>query len=357
MRKMPRFVFALITCALSLVVGSVHAEECGRATTGWLLPLGKYPLCEASAAIELPCPKHPDETCLWVADNESKKDLFQFRATSKSLQGAEQQPIPLGDPLEDAEALARSGDEVYVIGSHGRKSKCGREESRQRIVRVSTDASGNATSAVVAKAGEKEWSDRLAACATDLLRVAAADAPLAAQVCDAIAKAEKSADASPPSCVDVFNIEGAAMLSDAKDGKPRLWVGLRAPLVDGKAILLRVASLEPSGEPVSFDGVALLELRGRGIRELTLAGDRVFGIAGSVEDSEKPSFLFRLPASDVVSGALVTDVQMSSRPLPPSAEGLVIEGCDRALIVVDGNKDKDAKRCAPGAQQLVVPLD
>ncbi len=47
---------------------------------GWLLPLDGYPLCEASAALVVPCSTDPGRSCVWIADNEDAGELFDALA-------------------------------------------------------------------------------------------------------------------------------------------------------------------------------------------------------------------------------------------------------------------------------------
>ena len=65
---------------------------------------------------------------------------------------------------------------------------------------------------------------------------------LAREVCAALLQAERQA--SPARC-ETFNIEGAVGVPN-ESGADRLWLGLRSPLVEGHAVLLRLAEPTPT---------------------------------------------------------------------------------------------------------------
>ena len=363
MTRHPSIALGVVLLASALAPATSLAATCELTSSGWLRPLGDHPLCEASAAITVGCSPDSSQVCVWVADNEDETKLFEYAVSPDgTLERTARWAVPLGDAeVGDAEALALDGDDVIVVGSHSRKGDCSRAKKRLRISRVSS-AGGTVTATPLVKSGEDPWAARLASCEQDLVRADATAAELAKQVCAAIQAAEKAHPSGAPACgVDAFNVEGAVMLP-GDGGVRRLWLGLRGPLVGGRdvsgqAILLRVAKLDASDGGLSFDGVALLDLRGHGVRELTLDGEWVWGIAGSVADSDQPSRLFRFPAAALTSGAVVTGVDFLNQTVPPSSEGLVVQSCARrAIVLVDGNTVKTEQRCAPGAQQLVLPL-
>jgi len=143
-----------------------------------------------------------------------------------------------------------------------------------------------------------------------------------------------------------LNVEGAFGTADE-----RLWLGLRAPLAGGRAVLLR---LVPGFAELRFDKVALLDLEGRGIRELALAGDQLIGLAGPTLDADEPFFLFRAAAPAVLSGG-EPPVQILRRDLLPSSEGLLLRG-GRAYILLDGDAGDGNDRCKVPAGWYAVDL-
>ncbi len=129
-----------------------------------------------------------------------------------------------------------------------------------------------------------------------------------------------------PDACDVdpaFNLEGALLM-----GADR-WVGLRAPLLQNRAVLLK----RDGGESLGAVASATLELGGRGVRELALHGAFVYGIAGPPADGEVPFQLFRFPSVALKPGAQIKAEFLQA--LPTSSEGLAIhEGW--AYILIDG---------------------
>ncbi len=338
----------------STVLCWLVAEQAGAAG---LTVLERYPVCEVSAALPVPC-LDGDRRCVWVGDNEHDKSLFEYAvAADGRLAPSGHWKISLGKAkVGDVEALAADGRDVLVFGSHSRDSRCGRQPERATVARVEREP----LRATLLASGAG-WTDALARCEGGLIEIAADDpaAALRRDVCAAIADAEAAADAGSAGGVcrgDAFNVEGAVTVPGV-DGTPRVWLGLRGPLAGGRAVLLRLVPGLVRGGTLTFDGVALVDLGGRGVRELTLADGSLWGIAGSVADSEQPSRLWRMPASALASGATITAVEWLHDALPPTSEGLVVEAAARRVVVLaDGDTDKKKKRCAEPARQLVLPL-
>jgi len=114
-------------------------------------------------------------------------------------------------------------------------------------------------------------------------------------VAQSINEAEKSADLAQgdqKACqkANAFNVEGALAVPQER-AEPEVWLGLRSPLVsvEGKAwaILLKLKNLNQ----YQFEQVVLLDLEGRGIRELTKDGNSIWGIAGGPEDEKDNNFV------------------------------------------------------------------
>ncbi|HEY8515739.1 MAG TPA: DUF3616 domain-containing protein [Candidatus Binatia bacterium] len=319
--------------------------------------LERYPVCEASAALLVPCGE--EGTCVWVADNEHDRDLFAYDVEKDgTLVPRVPWQISLGKArVDDIEALARDGDGVLAFGSHGRDSKCRLREERAGVARVRLR-----DLATELLTSGKHWRRRLEHCDGELI-VHTTDPARRAQrsaVCDAIVAADRASEkvaGSEDECPgDAFNIEGAAAVP-GENGTSRIWIGLRAPLVERRAVLLRLVPEIVRDGNIAFDAVATVDLGGRGIRELSYADGFVWGIAGSVEDSDRPSVLWRMPAALLRDGATILRVQTATETLPPTAEGLVIQPeARRAIVLADGDTDKKKKRCVVPARQLVVPL-
>lgn len=236
-------------------------------------------VCEASSAVR------SGEVVL-VADNEVDDALYAFDPSSLTTR----ERAALGAPIEDVEALVPTSTGAWVIGSQGRNQKGKAQPERARIgfwpgsVVVQPDLSG----------------------------------------CAPCAAAEPKA----PEAGGV-NVEGGLVAAD------HLWLGLRSPLVDGKALLVELD--EPAQSPtVATPRVlrtVLLDLGGRGVREIAPAqAGGWWVVAGPADGADAPHALYRLAGPE--GPAVATGVV-----LPPGAEALVDEG-PTLLWLTDG-KGKD----------------
>jgi len=324
------------------------------------VPLGSYPVCEASAALAVPCSDDPGVTCVWVADNEQSDALFQYRVDEAGrLAPGEPFKIPLeGAHVGDIESLASDDAGVLVIGSHSRKRGCKADDARVAVARIERDPLRAAL-----LAGSSGFDDRTKACESKWL-VLADDEPEAARAlrrdfCASLAAGEQAAKSGDvASCAGAtLDIEGALSVPDAA-GAPRLWLGLRAPLLKGLAVLLRAAPSKAGSKRLTFDGIATIDLRGGGISDLTLSEGWIWGIAGTTDDSNVQSHLWRVRADRLRVGAIIGGVELvAGGELPPGAEGVVIQPEQkRAIVVIDGDTGAQQGRCKVGARQMTIPL-
>jgi hypothetical protein len=336
-----------------------------RTAMGKPIDLDRYPVCEASAAIEVPCVDDPKASCIWVGDNEQEDKVFEYTADAHGkLTPTKHFEIKLGNAeVGDIEALVQDEKGLLVIGSHSRKSDCTKDTKHDRVAvaRVLRDP----LHAEPVASGQG-WEDRLTGCDSTWVKLedtqqGSLTGLLRRDFCAAIAAAEKAADAvagDKSQCAgDVMNVEGAVAVPDASS-KPRIWLGLRAPLVGNRAVLLRVAPLGATKQRLTFDDIATIDLSGQGIRELTISEGWIWGIAGCVPDCSEPSHLWRVKVDALKSGAAITGVEfVQGGELPPSAEGLLIQSAaKRAIVLVDGDKGEVKGHCATAAQQLTVTL-
>jgi len=198
---------------------------------------------------------------LWVADDEHNR-LHRF-----DPQGTPLGALPLGDAFAamrgdeaDLEGVARIGDVVWWIGSHDRGKGTTPRPARQRLAPVRL---GDET---ITAAGSLR---------TDLLSRLAAHEALA----PVLAATEGHTSKHP----DGLSIEGLAASDDG------LWIGFRAPLRHGHALVVPVrdpAGAAEVGPPVWLD------LSGRGVRAMERVGDALYLVAGPV-DGGGPFALYR----------------------------------------------------------------
>jgi hypothetical protein len=147
----------------------------------------------------------------------------------------------------DIEAGARIGNRIYWVGSHGRDKKGNAEPSRHRL--FATDVSGTGKAAILKEAGHP---------AKGLL------VSLLKQESAALA-ALKEAETKPHEKGGI-DIEGMAATVNKT-----LLIGFRSPLVNGKAIvveLLNPAELVATSAEAKFGKVELVDMGGRGVRDL-----------------------------------------------------------------------------------------
>jgi hypothetical protein len=299
--------------------------------------LGGPPLCEASAALLVKCPS-TDRTCLLVGDNEVRDRLFLFelqdggsaiRVQSRKEISLKALPPPRGEgafALSDIESLAGlPSGEVIIYGSHSRNKRCEPKKERRIFAHAFLGVDAMRVGTIGPVRSKKPSCKQL---------FDGAEGPLTGAVCRAIEHSEASADqaqGNEQTCSDdpPLNVEGAVAVPGV-DGEARVWIGLRAPLVDGKAVLLRQVKDRRS---FAFDAVALIDLKENGVRELTFAAGKVWGIAGPRAHSGRPHFLWSFDASALKDGALIAPAVAGD--LPTSAEGLAISG-QNAIVLMDG---------------------
>jgi len=311
------------------------------------------PVCEPSAALRVPCIGQPG-SCLLVGDNETADALFLYVLAEARPDVGSMRQIRLGSGgVDDIESMAKLDDKtVLLLGSHSRNSACEIRESRRRLMLVRDWGKAPPLQ------GSLSVTPELSAAA--LLGRNAASTPVLQAVGAAIDRAEaladsaaKQKDAFACEAAAAFNIEGTVAIPGPA-GEARVWVGLRSPLVKyaGKtwAALLRLERPDVLG----FDQAVLLDLGGRGVRELTLDGDWLWGIAGGPGDARNNSVLWKLRL-----GELQPDARLHPRivrDLPESSEGLAFVGAGQAVVLIDGDRGKGRApaRCRKPAAYLMV---
>ncbi|WP_082767120.1 DUF3616 domain-containing protein [Bosea sp. PAMC 26642] len=220
----------------------------------------------------------------------------------------------------DGEAVAYADGAFYVAGSHG----CSRRKGEFRLssfhlARVRVDGAGAPATGV-------ELSYRLG----DMLRRAGPAAPYFGK-----RLMEENG----------LNIEGIAVVGD------RLWAGLRAPSLDGRAFLVGAslsALFAPGTEPATAAPVVVAcpVGRGRGIRDLAALSDgRLLMLVGPAQEQDLPYELLLLdparPDAATSLGTLrgVRDGKAETVTLLSEAPGRI-----EILIGYDGRRNGDFER-------------
>lgn len=246
--------------------------------------------CEASAMV-------PWEGGWLVGDNEVTGHLFAYGPDF-----SRRPDVPLATAVDDLEALALDGARVLAEGSYSRTNAG--EERLSRQVSAWTDG----------PAKRLDFGPACPACAGAALL-----------------------DPNHGG----LNVEGAAFWGGD------LWLGLRSPLLDGKAQLLDL----PGG--LDGPGVAtravLLDLGGRGVRELTPWHGGLLVVAGPPADGGEPHRLYWL--ADTSAAPVDLDVT-----LPPSTEGIGVESATSLVYVTDGDGKKEPCKAPATWGRLPVRL-
>lgn len=330
--------------ALLATAGGLFADQ--------FMPLG-YPVCEPSAALIVPCIGKPGQ-CLLVGDNETADAVFLYPLGTGQPDVADMQVIKFGKlEVGDIESMVKLDDQtLLLLGSHSRNSSCEIKVKRRRLMLVSDWGKGPALAASLSQTAELS--------AAALLGDQATSSPVLKAVGVAIDHAEAQADRAARkkdeaacAAASAFNIEGAVAIPGAA-GDTKVWIGLRSPLVTyaGKtwAVLLRLKSPDALG----VDQATLLDLGGRGVRELTLAGDWLWGIAGGPGDAEKNFVLWKVRLEDLRPDAQLHPQVL--RSLPSSAEGLAVVG-EKAMVLIDGDRGKDTLKASCDEQGGYLSFD
>lgn len=332
---------AALLASLLLSCGPVPAARVPPAPAG-SFPLGGGPLCEASAAVRAPW----DPQILLVGDDDAGDRLFAFRLGPDGLPaGQTALPLPGDVHPADVEALAAAGDELWVVGSHGRGGglACLPAPERQRFQVVAWDPAGGRLRGVRVVETGPAWVSAVSDVGSCLDRLfTSPPPPLGREACEAIVRAEPRGERGR--CVP-FDVEGAAALAPGPGkGPARVWLGTRQPRVQGRSLLLR---LVPQARELRFDAVVLVDAGDRGIRALAASAEHLWAVLGPPAGGgrgEASSRLWRARREAIVPGSVVAG-EVVAETLPPEAEGLALDG-RHALVVVDGDLGRDESgRC------------
>lgn len=329
---------------LLLIVSLVFfLTACGLKTEASKVPenLGNYPLCEPSAVVKIAC-QNKDKNCLLVGDNEINDTVFVYPLDSDKLEAKKQQELSLKNvKISDIEAIANlANNQFIIVGSHSRNGECQTKKSRRRWVQAKL--SNNSIQPIEEIIQTPKIDSKILFNDADIESDNTIEA--VAQAIDNAEKAANLAEGSREDCstTNHFNIEGVVAIND-DSAKSSIWMGMRSPLVtveDKKlAILLHLKNINS----YQFDRVAVLDLGGRGIRELTLWQNDLWGIAGGPEDGLDNFVLWQFPIELLESNKIIEPQIV--RPLPTSSEGLVFIDSTTAYVLIDGDLGNSNANC------------
>jgi hypothetical protein len=249
-------------------------------------------LCDASAGAY-------DGRELWVADDESN-ELHRFRLDGTPTTRVDLSSIhpSMAGKEADLEGAATVSGRVWWVGSHDRGKGTTPRTERQRLFTI----------------------DEPPVLHVDLLDRLEAH--------DELGPLLKATHGITSKATDGFSIEGLAPAHDQA-----LWVGMRAPLVDGEALLARFDLASHS-----VDALHRVDLDGRGIRALAHDGsDGLWVVAGPPADAGDFALFHLRP------GAAPQPVSVPLGSLRP--EGLVRIDERYLLLSDDGNVRMGDDKC------------
>jgi hypothetical protein len=273
-------------------------------------PRAGEPRCIAGGRFEASgVVKVPDSDGVLFVDDKSTKDIFWMELSADGRQSGPAVKIPLGATIDDPEDITTDGTHFYIVGSQSRSA--GTEGDG--ILRFRFDASRRRV--------------------VELASIARLKAFLATSV------AELKAVDPRRGSEDELNIEGLAW----DPVRSRLLLGLRAPVIDGHALVVPLKMRDPRG-PFRADNLEVqggkavrLALGGAGIRGLQYdeATGAFWVIAGPA--SSKGTEEFRvLEWRDESRGPAFTELARYSNKLKP--EGITrtaAGGASRRFLVFD----------------------
>lgn len=295
-RSRARPVAALALAAWFNASGMLPAANAGHTREPRVIAGGRF---EASGVVQIP----GTDQLLFVDDDRSQEVFLMQLAPDGSQRGAAL-PIPLGADVTDLEGITCDGRHFYVVGSQSKKTGF----DGDGLVRFTFDPATRRVGAVERVQGLKAW--------------------LAANVAE-LRETEARVGR------DVVNIEGLAW--DPRGH--RLLLGLRAPIVDGAALVIPIKPIDAAAPftrgNLRVDGAALrVRLNGAGIRSLEYdeqaAAFRI--IAG--DGANKKSMGFRVVEWDGASGTPVRDVASFDRRLKPEGISPMVLGGRRVSVIV-----------------------
>lgn len=246
----------------------------------------------------------------------------------------------------DFEELARVGNRIYALSSHGRKDDGTKDPDRYRFVGI--DLAGTAPSFSFSVAGSR------LSLLSDMLATEnwiSPDAQLIGHLQEA-SKLDKPQGDNIKPLVNGMNMEGLAYAPTTANPK-RLVIGLRNPRTqDGRAIAVPLENPDElvAGVTARFGEAHQLDLGGLGIVAMTWSPvlHQVLVLAGTHDDSSRTARLYRWDGTPGAIPALVTSI---TAPAGMRAEGIVaFDNSKDIQIVFDADKANNCE-AAPPAQK------
>lgn len=294
------------TLGQSLVVAAAIAV--GVAIEARNVPSGSTPQPIAGGRFEASGVAHvPGTAGVLFVDDGRTREILWMELDAAGRQRAAAVPVPLGADVTDLEGITSDGTWFYVVGSQSKKTGY----DGDGIVRFRFDPQTRRVSGVERIRGLKAW--------------------LAEHVAELTGTARIVGD-------QALNIEGLAW----DPARSRLLLGLRAPVVDGQALVVPLVLRDPSGPfaaaNLRVDGRALrLPLGGAGIRSIEYdAGAGAFRvIAGAALDEKSRDFRIVEWKGGDAPGPLRTLATFPASLKPEGITGAAVGGRQVSVLVFD----------------------
>ena len=259
---------------------------------------GQY---EASGVVHVPS----SNTMLFVDDGRTR-EVFAIDVNADGSQRGSAKAVPLQADVTDLEGITSDGKLIYVVGSQSKTTGF----DGDGLVRFSFNPATAQAEKIERIQGLKRW--------------------LADNVAELHGTANQIGD-------KVLNIEGIAW----DPGGRRLLLGLRAPVIDGHALIIPIRIKDPDGpfradNLVVDDGQAIrVPLDGAGIRSIEYdaraSAFRIITGAGlNKEDRD-----FRVVEWRTGAGSVREVARFASRLKPEGITGAILDGRPRTVIVFD----------------------
>ena len=255
---------------------------------------------EASGLVAVPGSRY-----VLFSDDGRAREVFAVAIGDDGLQSGSARAVRLDASVTDAEGMTTDGAYVYMVGSQSKRTG----HDGDGLVRFRFDSATRTATGIESARALKAW--------------------LARNVAELRGTERRLGD-------DVLNIEGLAWDPSGR----RLLLGLRAPVVDGKALVVPVkladTSRPLSAENLRADGPAIhLSLGGAGIRgiEYDAEAKRFLIITGASLNAEDRDFDLR--AWDGRSDSTSVVATYPSRLKPEGIAQLILAGRSKRVLVFD----------------------
>jgi hypothetical protein len=295
-----------------------------------------------------------DGRYLWIAGDETATvERLTVDDETRPTEYGEHASFSLADVVKlpgdaqdeaDIEGLARVGPYLWAVGSHSSKRKKLKPhhsdtKSAKRLATISEEPSRRVLARLAIKDGVPVASTpdgyhSAALGKPGLISLLADDAHLAPFL-------------AIPGKDNGLDIEGIAAHGDP--GEERVFLGLRGPVLRGRAVVLQLAPRE-DGDALRLDRMSdgqryikhFLDLDGLGVRDLCPHGDDLLILAGPSMDLDGPVRVYRwtgaarLDAPEVVHREeLRRELDLPYGEGDDHAEGIAVLPDDQLLVVYD----------------------